>query len=189
MFHGTSLSKLESINSSAGRQRDKAEGATFDDLKTIGDGNQVGYGGDAIADTCLYLGTEGRRDYGIYEKLYGFPPQIVRDITHAETISVLKTHVDVIEFTPSPRVAHGEVQAPAPQAEDKKFKELFDDFVRLLKESDYDCGYLQGTPTPLTQAYGAFTEYNYERKKELEKVRERERGGRGEGWYIDGVGA
>jgi len=62
-------------------KRYKVGGMTPNDWKLIGEGNQAAYGGDAIADARLYQGTEGRRDFSVYEMLYGLPPQIVRDFS------------------------------------------------------------------------------------------------------------
>jgi len=92
---------------------------------------------------------------------------------HAETINVLNTHA--------------EIRASNEQDGSEKFYQLFADFVRLLKESDYDFGYLQDIPTPLTQAYGSFIAYNYELKKLRPKREIREVGGRR--GSMDGVGA
>ncbi|KAG0130092.1 hypothetical protein HOY82DRAFT_540281 [Tuber indicum] len=135
-------------------KRDKFGGYTDDDKIFIGDGNDTAHGGDAIADARLYTGSKPRRDYTAYKKLYGFPPQVVREFIHAETISVLNTHASVC--------------ASKRETGTAKFYHLFAEFVRLFEEASYDPGYLVGDPTPLSGAYSSFVSC---RKSEVKRTK------------------
>ncbi|PUU76822.1 hypothetical protein B9Z19DRAFT_1129127 [Tuber borchii] len=66
-----------------------------------------------------------------------------RDVKdHMETIVALNMHARVI--------------ASYDQTGSPRFYALFDDFIRVFKESGYDVGYLVGSPTEVTNAYWEF---------------------------------
>ncbi|KAG0133731.1 hypothetical protein HOY82DRAFT_555483 [Tuber indicum] len=123
-------------------KRDKFGGMTDADWKFIASGNNTAHGGDAIADARLYTGRQPRRDYTAYKELYGIQPQVVREFTHLEIISVLNTHASVC--------------ASQCDTGSKKFYRLFAEFVKLLQEANYDPGDLVGNSTPLSRAYLSF---------------------------------
>ncbi|PUU76820.1 hypothetical protein B9Z19DRAFT_1129125 [Tuber borchii] len=123
-------------------KKDKLGRATEDDLKIIAHRDVKGEWADATTDALLYRGTMGRRDFTTFKALYGLQPEAVRKIDHMETIGALNIHARVI--------------ASYDQTGSPRFYALFDDFIRVFKESGYDVGYLVGSPTEVTNAYWEF---------------------------------
>ncbi|KAF8466208.1 hypothetical protein BDZ91DRAFT_816757, partial [Kalaharituber pfeilii] len=123
-------------------KRDILENATDSDRRIIGAGNAWAHGGDAVVDAQLYRGAGGRRDFGAFKKLYGFPPETVERISHQPTIDLLNTHAGVI--------------ASKHETGSDSFYTLFAEFVRLFDESDYDDAFLDGNANGVTRAYWDF---------------------------------
>ncbi|RPB02832.1 hypothetical protein L873DRAFT_1732661 [Choiromyces venosus 120613-1] len=124
-------------------KRDKGlVNATEADRKIIAEGNGWAHGGDVVVDALLYQGTEGRRDRLAFEKLYGIMPGDIRVISYQPTIDILNLHAGVI--------------ASKHKTGSDEFYARFSEFVKLLKESNYKKGYLEGNATDMTRAYWSF---------------------------------
>ncbi|PUU79213.1 hypothetical protein B9Z19DRAFT_980412, partial [Tuber borchii] len=114
-------------------RRDKLGIKNPQDQDYIDGGNVSAHGGDAVTDSQLYNGSEARDDFATFKCLYGFPPQIVQDLTHPEMINLLNCHAAVC--------------ASNFKKGSDKFYKLFKEFVEVLKDSDYNQEYLSGDPT------------------------------------------
>ncbi|PUU76824.1 hypothetical protein B9Z19DRAFT_1087521 [Tuber borchii] len=125
-------------------KKDKLGTATGDDWKIIAQGSFKPEAGDAATDALLYEGITGRRDFTTFQKLYGLHPDMVRKISHPETLAALNMHARVL-------ASHKRTGSP-------RFYNLFNEFIRLFTESGmgYDVSYLVGDRTEVTNAYLAF---------------------------------
>ncbi|KAL7275212.1 hypothetical protein RUND412_001861 [Rhizina undulata] len=124
-------------------KRDKLNNADGSDIKSIQEGNVTAHGGDAIVNALLYKGPDGRRDASAFEKLYGLNPLRVLAIKHKPTIAVMNTHAGII----SSQYKVGS----------EKFYKTFAEFIKLLKDSDFDESYLDdGELDSLTRVYWSF---------------------------------
>ncbi|PWW76387.1 hypothetical protein C7212DRAFT_186523 [Tuber magnatum] len=125
-------------------KRDKLKCATKADLRILDAESEVPSVGDAFADCRLYNGTDERRDFKVFEKLYGFHPYVVQKLDHNPTIHVLNTHAGVL--------------ASKHKIGSDKFYGLFAEFVKQFTGSGggYETSYLTGIPTDVTRAYYEF---------------------------------
>ena len=108
--------------------------------------------GDAAVDADLYSGLQGRKDFEVYESLYGLAPQVVSSIGNYSAIPEKLNQIPRLSDSEHKGTLcalniHPRVIASKYQTGTKRFYELFKTFIKVFRDSGYDQCYLDGIPT------------------------------------------
>ncbi|KAL2863568.1 uncharacterized protein BJX67DRAFT_363288 [Aspergillus lucknowensis] len=122
-------------------KRDKLGTATKKDLDLISAGNQVVHGGNCLCDAELYeLGQ--RRDFTVYQALYGLNPTVVKSISYAPMIAALNLHASDVSsaFTKT----------------SPEYEKCFHEFITAVENSDNEYRWQEHPDSQVSQAYWKF---------------------------------
>ncbi|PUU77312.1 hypothetical protein B9Z19DRAFT_1128486 [Tuber borchii] len=111
---------------SFGRKKDRV--SIKEDRKLVEQGNLVAHWGDAVFDATLY--PHKVTDTEIFRMLYGVLPKEMQRIKNHNTIYALNTHAGVLG---------SDSKEGSP-----RFTDLFNHFIQVFKESDFDESYTEG---------------------------------------------
>jgi len=120
------------------------EGLLPHEYNWIDDGNIAAQSGNCKYDADLYFrGNRPRKDFKVYNSIYGLPPGVViTAVDDKATIHLLNTH--------------GELSASKFKTLTPKYYTLFGNFLKAIEAADFVSNYLSDPLSPCSAAYWAY---------------------------------